>query len=112
MDAVLRVSAGASFSLRVATPPLAVRPRTPSTAATRRHPAFGSPCRRQRLVISASDVEDATPSDAEVLSFSDPRFAGQKVLVAGATGGVGAAVVRLLASRGVPVKALVRNTAK
>ena len=73
---------------------------------------------RKKTSISAGDVEDATPSDGEVVSPikllppADDRYSGLKVLVAGATGGVGKAVVRQLASQGIAVRALVRDAVK
>lgn len=76
------------------------------------------PVRRSDLRPRAAAVEDATPSDGEVvpverrLTTSDERFQGLKVLVAGATGGVGKAVVEQLVAEGIAVRALVRNGVK
>jgi len=53
-------------------------------------------------VIAAAKMQGAADPD--------PRFAGMKVLVAGATGGVGKFVVEELAKAGVSQRALVRDT--
>ena len=60
-------------------------------------------------------LEDSTPSDGEVVPIikalppADERYSGMKVLVAGATGGVGKAVVKQLVAQGISVRALVRD---
>jgi uncharacterized protein YbjT (DUF2867 family) len=61
-------------------------------------------------------LDTGLPSDAEVVPLTsralppaDERYSGLKVLVAGATGGVGRAVVRQLIDQGVPVRAMVRD---
>lgn len=67
------------------------------------------------------ETESALPSDAEVVSpvsrsyllpSADARFEGMKVLVAGATGGVGKAVVKQLVDQGIECRALVRDGLK
>jgi uncharacterized protein YbjT (DUF2867 family) len=74
--------------------------------------------RARNISVSAGVVEDATPSDGEVVPIlalppADERYSGiNKVLVAGATGGVGKAVVKQLASQGIAVRALVRDAVK
>lgn len=46
------------------------------------------------------------------LPAADERYSGMKVLVAGATGGVGRAAVKQLAAQGIPVRALVRDAVR
>jgi len=77
------------------------------------------PMLNKRTVSTAVGmVEDATPSDGEVVPISgllppaDDRYQGMKVLVAGATGGVGKAVVKQLTSQNITVRALVRDAVK
>lgn len=73
---------------------------------------------KRNVSTPAAIVEDATPSDGEVVPISgllppaDDRYKGMKVLVAGATGGVGKAVVKQLASQNITVRALVRDAVK
>lgn len=71
-------------------------------------------------VSAAGEWGDATPSDGEVvpvgpdrqLPAADGRYSGLRVLVAGAGGGVGRAVVQQLSAQGVPVRALVRDSVR
>lgn len=71
-----------------------------------------------RLLPSSSLREDATPSDGEIvplaaLPASDSRFSSfSKILIPGATGGVGRAVVKQLAEQGITVRAMVRDGTK
>lgn len=68
--------------------------------------------------VQSSKVEDATPSDGEVVPLikalppADERYSDMKVLVAGATGGVGKAVTRQLASQGIQTRAFVRDAVR
>ena len=63
-------------------------------------------------------LEDATPSDGEVVPIAgllppaDERYSDMKVLVCGATGGTGKAVVKQLSAQGLTVRALVRDAVK
>jgi len=73
---------------------------------------------KRTVFTSVAKVEDATPSDGEVVPISgllppaDDRYKGMRVLVAGATGGVGKAVVKQLASQNITVRAFVRDAVK
>jgi hypothetical protein len=104
-----------ALCLHAARPLAAPRPALAAGRAAARPP----PPRRQRgRLAAAAAAEDSTPSDAEVVPLAgaaaaaarDPRLAGLgRVLVAGATGGVGRAVVEQLLAAGIPVRALVRS---
>lgn len=64
--------------------------------------------------IPQANMLGAAPEIPERLALpeADQRFEGMKVLVAGATGGVGRAVVKQLAAQGIAVRALVRDGVK
>lgn len=74
-----------------------------------------------RRTLRAAAAADPGPSSPPLLETSEPplmlpeadsRFEDFKVLVAGATGGVGRAVVKQLVEQGIPVRALVRDGLK
>lgn len=71
------------------------------------------------MPVPMSSYDEELPSDAEVVPLLPPgrspsgdRFEGIKAAVAGASGGVGKAIVERLALEGVPTKALVRDPYK
>lgn len=118
------------------TRPNTLEARCPAFQCARRHASASGACinkkrqPRRRLVVPRSSEqelpstarllpEDATPSDGEVVPLvkalppADERYQRYaKVLVAGATGGVGKAVTRQLADQGIPVSAFVRNAVR
>lgn len=61
---------------------------------------------------ASSLTPDAPQTEVPRLPEADQRYSGIKVLVAGATGGVGKAVVQQLVTQGIPVRALVRDGVK
>ena len=63
------------------------------------------------MAAVAAPPDAVAPLDRQ-LPAADERFDGLKVLVAGATGGVGRAVVQQLVAQGVSVRALVRDSVK
>jgi NADPH:quinone reductase-like Zn-dependent oxidoreductase len=73
------------------------------------------PCPTVKAAASTGGAPQGDPAVAPLdrqLPQADSRFSGLKVLVAGATGGVGRAVAAQLAAQGVPVRALVRDGVK
>ncbi|GAB4821333.1 hypothetical protein N2152v2_008379 [Parachlorella kessleri] len=76
---------------------------TPGTGA-----AIGDPLPLDRQLPAADEL---IPEERR-LPAADERYKDLKVLVAGATGGVGRAVVERLLAEGVPVRALVRDGVK
>ncbi|KAI7842437.1 hypothetical protein COHA_004076 [Chlorella ohadii] len=98
--------------------------RSPCKQQAAAIPAFASRKRLQRLqrhgvraaaastAGSFAEPPSATVPISRQLPEADERFGGLKVLVAGATGGVGKAVVQQLAAQGIPVRALVRDGVK
>lgn len=117
------------------TGPKAPKASPPAFQSTRRHVGASSYYRREMqprrtLFVRQSSAqelpstppllpEDATPSDGEVVPVvkalppADERYQHfTKVLVVGATGGVGKAVTRQLADQGIPVRAFVRNAVR
>jgi hypothetical protein len=87
-------------------------PETLSSLHSRTH-AGRTPARPRFAVARASEAPDAADTNATAAPTppADPRLSGLKVFVAGAAGGTGAAVVRALRAKGVPVRALVRDAA-
>jgi uncharacterized protein YbjT (DUF2867 family) len=89
---------------------------------TARSPLFHNKSHAQtaqnkRSIPTLAMEEDLTPADGEVVPIlalppADERYSDMKVLVAGASGGVGKAVVKQLAAQGISVRALVRDAVK
>jgi len=62
--------------------------------------------------LSDSNSSASTSTAAGNAPLLDPRFTGLKVFVAGAAGGTGSCVVKALRAKGVPVRALVRDSVR
>ncbi|KAL4425039.1 hypothetical protein ABPG77_001817 [Micractinium sp. CCAP 211/92] len=86
---------------------------TPMAVRSGRQQPARREARRALLTVTAAAgaLESGGPAPL-LLPGADSRYEGLKVLVAGATGGVGKAVVKQLAAQGIAVRALVRDGVK